>query len=57
MLDVEVHLCARYADSLILPELADGVRDAVRQVVEALDAGPLGRVDVAFDPYGVTRIW
>ncbi len=48
-LEVEVHLCALYADSLILPELADRVRYAVRQAVQTLDAGPLGRVDVAFD--------
>jgi uncharacterized alkaline shock family protein YloU len=48
-LDIEVHLCALYADSLVLPELAARVRSAVRQSVEALGAGPLGRVDVAFD--------
>ena len=48
-LDIEVHLCALYADSLVLPELAARVRDAVRQSVEALAAGPLGRVDIAFD--------
>ncbi len=48
-LDIEVHLCAQYADSLVLPELAARVRSAVRQSVEALGAGPLGRIDVAFD--------
>ena len=48
-LDIEVHLCALYADSLVLPELAARVRSAVRQSVEALGAGPIGRVDVAFD--------
>ncbi len=48
-LDIEVHLCVLYADSLVLPELAARVRDAVHQLVEALGAGPLGRVDVVFD--------
>ncbi len=47
--EIEVHLCARYADSLVLPELSARVRDAVRQSVAALDAGPLRRVHVAFD--------
>jgi len=48
-LDIDVHLCALYADSLVLPELAARVRSAVRQAVEALDAGPLRRIDIAFD--------
>ena len=48
-LDIEVHLCALYADTLILPELAARVRSAVRQSVEALGAGLLRRIDVAFD--------
>ncbi len=48
-LDIEVHVCALYVDSLVLPELAARVRTAVRQSVEALGAGPLGRIDVAFD--------
>ncbi len=48
-LDLEVHLCAWYADSLALPELADQVRSAVRQSVEMLGVGPLRRIDVAFD--------
>ncbi len=48
-LDIEVHLCARYADSLVLPELAARVRSAVRQSVESLGAGLLRRIDVAFD--------
>jgi uncharacterized alkaline shock family protein YloU len=48
-LNIEVHLCAWYADSLVLPELAAQVRSAVRQSVEALDVGRLRRIDVAFD--------
>ncbi len=48
-LDIEVHLCARYADSLVLPELAARVRSAVRQSVEGIGVGPLRRIDVAFD--------
>ncbi len=48
-LDIEVHLCALYTDTLVLPELAARVRSAVRQSVEALGAGLLRRIDVAFD--------
>ena len=48
-LDIEVHVCALYADSLVLPELAAQVRRAVRQSIASLDAGPLRRIDVAFD--------
>jgi uncharacterized alkaline shock family protein YloU len=48
-LDIEVHLCALYADSLILLELAARVRSAVRQSVVALGAGAVWRIDVAFD--------
>ncbi len=48
-LDIDVHLCALYADSLVLPELAARVRSAVRQSVEGLGAGQLRRIDVAFD--------
>jgi uncharacterized alkaline shock family protein YloU len=48
-LDIEVHLCARYAEWLALPELAARVRSAVRQSVEELGVGPLRRIDVAFD--------
>jgi hypothetical protein len=47
--DIEVHLCALYSDSLILPELAARVRSTVRQTVEGLGAGLLQRIDVAFD--------
>jgi len=46
---IEVHLCARYTDTLVLPELAARVRIAVRESVEALGARPLGHVDVVFD--------
>ncbi len=48
-LDIEVHLCALYADSLVLPELAARVRSAVRQSVEGSGPGLLRRIDVAFD--------
>jgi uncharacterized alkaline shock family protein YloU len=48
-LDLEVHLCARYANSLVLVELAARVRSAVRQSVEGLGVGPLRRIDVAVD--------
>ncbi len=48
-LAIDVHLCALYADSLVLPELAARVRSTVRQSVEGLGAGLLRRIDVAFD--------
>ena len=48
-LDIEVHLCARYANSLVLAELAARVRSAVGQTVEALGVGPVQRMDIAFD--------
>jgi hypothetical protein len=54
-LDVEVHLCALYADSLVLPELAARVRSAVRQSVEARGAGLLRRIDVVFDDLRVEQ--
>jgi len=48
-LDIEVHLCALYADSLVLTDLAARVRSAVRQSVGGLGAGLLRRIDVTFD--------
>jgi uncharacterized alkaline shock family protein YloU len=48
-LDIEVHLCAQYADSLVVPELAARVRSAVRQAIEGCGAGLLRRIDVAVD--------
>jgi uncharacterized alkaline shock family protein YloU len=48
-LDVEVHVCVRYSESVDLAELANQVREAVRQSVEASGGGPLKQVDVAID--------
>jgi hypothetical protein len=48
-LHIGVHLCAQYADSLVLAELAARVRSAVHQSVQAFGARPVRRVDVAFD--------
>jgi len=48
-LAVEVHVVATYSDALVLPELADRVRDAVREAVASLAAGPMQRIDVAID--------
>lgn len=48
-LAVEVHVVATYSDALVLPELADRVRDAVREAVVSLAAGPMQRIDVAID--------
>jgi uncharacterized alkaline shock family protein YloU len=47
--DLEVHLIAAYTASTHLPELADRVRSAVRQAVDAVGAGPVRRIDVAID--------
>src|SRR3954451_10626412 len=49
VLDIEVHVGVRYTDTLVLPELAARVRDAVRELIESLGAGPLGPVGVVFD--------
>jgi uncharacterized alkaline shock family protein YloU len=48
-LDIEVHLCALHVEALPLPEVAAQVRSAGRQATEALGAGPVRRIDVAFD--------
>jgi len=49
VVDVEVHVCAQYSNSLVLVDLADRVRSAIRQSVEAARAGKTGRIDVVFD--------
>jgi hypothetical protein len=46
---IEVHLCALYADTLVLPELAARVRATIRQTAEGTDARPIKHIDVAFD--------
>ena len=48
-LDIHVRLSVRYADSLVLPDLADHVRSAVRQSVDHLGVGLPRRIDVTFD--------
>jgi uncharacterized alkaline shock family protein YloU len=48
-LDVEVHVCAQYAASLVLTELAARVRESIRQSVGALGAGTVSQTDVVFD--------
>jgi hypothetical protein len=48
-LEIEAHVCAHYTNALVLPELAARVRTAVRQAVEARDARPIRRIDLAFD--------
>jgi hypothetical protein len=52
-LDVEVHVCARYTNSLVLDELATRVRDARRQSIEASGATCISRIDVAFDDISI----
>jgi uncharacterized alkaline shock family protein YloU len=48
-LDVEIRLIAVYAEATSLPAVADQVRRAARRAVEALDAGPVRRVDIVID--------
>jgi nitroreductase len=48
-LDVEVHVCAQYAASLVLTELAALVRESIRQSVGASGAGMVSQTDVVFD--------
>jgi hypothetical protein len=48
-LDVEVHICAHYVDSLVMDELAARVREATRHALDAAGATPLSRIDVAID--------
>jgi uncharacterized alkaline shock family protein YloU len=48
-LKLELHLVAAYTASTHLPDLADRVRSAVRQAVEVLGAGPVGRIDITID--------
>ena len=52
-LDIEVHVCARYGDSLVLDELATRVREATRRSVEAAGAPRVSRIDVAFDDLSI----
>jgi hypothetical protein len=55
VLDVEVHVCAQYSESLVLAELADRVRNAIRQSVDATRVGRTGRIDVVFDDVRVEQ--
>ena len=49
VVDVEVHICARYSGSLTLAELGKEVREAARPSVEAAYAGRFSRIDVVVD--------
>jgi uncharacterized alkaline shock family protein YloU len=48
-LDVEVHVCARYAASLVLTELAALVRESISQCVGASGAGMVRQTNVVID--------
>lgn len=52
-LDIEVHLVARYARTLVLPKLAEHIRRTVRRIVEPLAGQPAGRIDIMFDDLDV----
>jgi hypothetical protein len=54
VLAIEVHVCALYERSLVLPDLAAGVRAAIRQTAERCGAGPIGQIDVVFDDIRTT---
>jgi hypothetical protein len=46
---IDIHLIAQYSETLVLPELVERVRMATREVVQALTAESLERIDVAID--------
>jgi uncharacterized alkaline shock family protein YloU len=48
-LDVEVHVCAHYADSLVLDDLAAQIRMAARKSIESSGDVRIARLDVAVD--------
>ncbi len=48
-LDIEVHVCAQYTESLDLGALGQRVRTAIRESVEAVDARTPTRIDVTVD--------
>jgi uncharacterized alkaline shock family protein YloU len=48
-LEVDVHVCAQYATSLDLTELALRIREATIQSLEVAGATRVRRIDVAFD--------
>jgi uncharacterized alkaline shock family protein YloU len=48
-LNVDVHVCARYASSLDFNELASRIRDATAQSLQAAGATRVSRIDVVFD--------
>jgi hypothetical protein len=52
-LDVEVHVCAHYVDSLNLDDLAGRAREAARQSLEAAGETRVCRIDVAIDDLNV----
>jgi hypothetical protein len=47
--DVQIYLCAQYASSLVLEDLAERVRVAARTSAASTGASGLGRIDVIFD--------
>jgi hypothetical protein len=47
--DIDVHIWARYANSLVLDELADRVRAAARASAESTGASRISRIDVFVD--------
>jgi uncharacterized alkaline shock family protein YloU len=48
-LDIEVHVCAQYTESLDLSALATRVRTAIRESVEGVAARTPTRIDVVID--------
>lgn len=49
VLDLAVHVIARYAVDAVLPDVAADVRRSVRQAMADAGAGPVRRVDVVID--------
>lgn len=48
-LQTEVHVTAIYSDQMILPELADRIRNAIRQAVGDSEDTRIRRIDVVFE--------
>ena len=54
ILDVEVHVCAQYSESLVLAKLADRVRSASRRSVEAPAPEGLGGLTLSSTTYALS---
>lgn len=49
LIRVEVHIIARYHPTLVIPKLADAVRVAIRQQLQALSVSEIAAIDIVID--------